>query len=98
MENEPRALLEALDVITENLIAYCRKSLGVGSAGIFLSVCAGEESIRREHFLAFAKPFAFRVFEAISGRGRMNTPHIHGDALSFDDCVDFPADVFNWWD
>lgn len=98
MENEPDALLEALDVITENLIAYCRKSLDIGSAGIFLSVSAGEESIRREHFLAFVKPFALRVFAAISSRGRMNTAHIHGDALYFDDCLDFPADVFNWWD
>ncbi len=98
MENEPDALLEALDVITENLIAYCRKSLDIGSAGIFLSVSAGEESIRRDHFLTFVKPFAFRVFGAISSRGRMNTAHIHGDALYFDDCVDFPADVFNWWD
>jgi uroporphyrinogen decarboxylase len=98
MESEPDALLEALDVVTENLIAYCRKSLEIGSAGIFLSVSAGEESIRRDRFLTFAKPFAFRVFEAISGRGRMNTAHIHGEALHFDDCVDFPADVFNWWD
>lgn len=98
MENEPDTLLEALDVITENLIAYCRKSLDTGSAGIFLSVFAGEESICREHFLKFAKPFVSRVFEAISGRGRMNTAHLHGDALHFDDCLDFPADVFNWWD
>jgi uroporphyrinogen decarboxylase len=98
MENEPDALLEALDVITENLIAYCRKSLDIGSAGIFLSVSAGEESIRREHFLEFGKPFASRVFEAISGRGRMNTAHLHGDALHFADCLDFPADVVNWWD
>jgi uroporphyrinogen decarboxylase len=98
MENEPDALLKALDVITENLIAYCRKSLDIGSAGIFLSVSAGEESIRREHFLMFVKPFALRVFKSISGRGRMNTAHIHGDVLYFDDCVDFPADVFNWWD
>ena len=98
MENESEALLEALDVITENLVAYCRKSLDLGSAGIFLSVFAGEESVRREHFLRFVKPFAFRVLEALSGRGRMNTAHLHGEALHFDDCLDFPAAVFNWWD
>lgn len=98
MENEPDALREALDVIAGNLIAYCRKSLEIGSAGMFVSVFAGEEILRREQFLAFVKPFALRLFEAIRGRGRMNTAHLHGDAVYFDDCLDFPADVFNWWD
>ena len=98
MDNEPGAVREALDVITENLIAYCRKSLDLGSAGIFLSVPASREIIGREHFLAFCKPYAHRVLEAISGRGRMNVAHIHGDDLYFDDCLDFPVPVFNWWD
>lgn len=97
-ESDPEAVLEALDIITENLIAYSRKSLEIGSAGIFLSVPAGKESIGREEFLTFVKPFAKRVLEAISGRGRMNTAHLHGDEVHLDDCLDFPADVFNWWD
>jgi uroporphyrinogen decarboxylase len=98
MEEEPDALLEALGVITENLIAYCGKSLDIGSAGIFLSVPAGRELVGRENFLQFVKPFAGRVFEAISGRGAMNTAHIHGDDLHLDDCLDFRAGIFNWWD
>lgn len=98
MENEPDTMLEALDVITENLIAYCMKSLDIGSAGIFLSVPACKEFISRGNFLKFVKPFAHRILEEISGRGVMNTAHIHGDELYLDDCLDFPVDVFNWWD
>ena len=50
MTHEPEALLEALDVITENLISYCKKSLDLGSAGIFMSVPAS-----RLH-MAFSRP------------------------------------------
>jgi uroporphyrinogen decarboxylase len=98
MESEPGAVQDALGVITENLIAYCRRSLDIGSAGIFLSVPASREFMSRDRFLTFVKPHAHRVLEAVSGRGRMNVVHIHGDDLYFDDCLDFPAQVFNWWD
>jgi uroporphyrinogen decarboxylase len=98
MDREPEAVQEALGVITENLIAYCLRSLDIGAAGIFLSVPASREFMTREQFLTFGKPFASRLLEAVSRRGRMNVAHIHGDDLYFDDCLDFPAQVFNWWD
>ena len=98
MESEPEAVRDALGVITENLIAYCLRSLDVGSAGIFLSVPAAREFMSRDRFLTFVKPFARQVLEAVSGKGRMNVAHIHGDDLYFDDCLDFPVPVFNWWD
>jgi uroporphyrinogen decarboxylase len=66
MENEPEALLEALDVVADNLIAYCKKSLAIGTAGIFMSVPAAAELISRENFLKFVKPPAMKVFEAAS--------------------------------
>lgn len=98
MANEPEALLEALDIVTDNLIAYCQKSLSIGTAGIFMSVAAAAEIVTREEFLKFVKPFALRVFEAIAGLGKMNTAHIHGESLFFDDVLNFPVDIFNWWD
>jgi uroporphyrinogen decarboxylase len=98
MTNEPETLLETLDIVTDNLIAYCKKSIRIGSAGIFMSVPAAEELVTHEEFTKFVKPFAMRVFEAISGLGQMNTAHIHGEKLFFDDVLDFPVDIFNWWD
>jgi uroporphyrinogen decarboxylase len=98
MAEEPDATLEALDVVADNLIAYCKKSLSIGSAGIFMSVPAASEIVTREEFLKFVKPPAMKVFGAISDLGRMNTAHIHGDHLFFDDVVDFPVNVFSWWD
>lgn len=98
MEEEPRAVLAALDGIAENLCAYCERSIAAGSAGIFLSIAAGKEMIGREPFLRFVKPFAVRVLASVRGKALLNTAHLHGEDLWFDDCIDLPADAFNWWD
>jgi uroporphyrinogen decarboxylase len=98
MAQESDALLEALDIVADNLIAYCKKSLAIGTAGIFMSVAAADELISRENFLKFVKPPAMKVFKAIFGLAKMNTAHIHGDNLYFDDVLDFPVHIFNWWD
>lgn len=98
MEEEPEALLRALEVITENLIGYCKRSLDLGSAGIFLSIPAGKEILSRERFLKFVKPFCHRLLAAVSHLGKMNTAHIHGDDLFFEDVLDLPVQVLSWWD
>jgi uroporphyrinogen decarboxylase len=97
-QNEPEALHAALEAVAENLIAYSWKALEIGAAGIFMSVPAAKEIVSRDVFLTFVKPYATKVFAAISGPGRMNTAHIHGDDLYMDDCLDFPVNVFSWWD
>jgi uroporphyrinogen decarboxylase len=98
MADAPDAMLAALDIIADNLIEYCKKSLSLGTAGIFMSMYAARELITRENFLRFVKPPAMKVFSAISGLGKMNTAHIHGEDLFFEDVLDFPVAVFNWWD
>jgi uroporphyrinogen decarboxylase len=98
MVDEPDALLAALDIVADNLIEYCKKSLSIGTAGIFMSLPAARELINRENFLRFVKPPAVKVFEAISSLGKMNTAHIHGEDLYFDDVLDLPVDIFSWWD
>ena len=98
MVDEPDALLAALDIVADNLIEYCKKSLSIGTAGIFMSLPAASELISRENFLRFVKPPTMKVFEAISGLGKMNTAHIHGADLYFDDVLDLPVDIFSWWD
>ncbi len=98
MTEAPEALVTALDIVADNLIAYCRTSLRIGSAGIFLSIPAAAEFVSREEFLKFVKPPAMKIFNAIADRGRMNTVHVHGTQLFFDDCLDFPVPIFSWWD
>ena len=98
MEEAPEALLEALDAVADTLIDYCKQSLAIGSAGIFMSVPAASEIVTHDDFLTFVKPPAMKVLSAISAAGKMNTAHIHGQNLFIYDCLDFPVQVFSWWD
>lgn len=98
MANEPNALLDALEIVTDNLVDYCKRSIAAGSAGIFLSVPAAAEILSRDDFLTFVKPFSQRILQSINGLGRMNTTHIHGEDLFFEDVLDLPTEIFSWWD
>ena len=98
MNEEPDALLEALSIVTDNVIEYAKESLRSGSAGIFLSVLASSDQISRENFLKFEKPFAMRVFDAVKDQGIMNTAHIHGHNIYTEDILDFPVSVLSWED
>jgi uroporphyrinogen decarboxylase len=98
MAQAPDAVLEALDRVADNLIEYSKTVIGLGAAGIFLSIPAGAEIVTRQEFLTFVKPFAQKILAAISPLGKMTTLHVHGKELFFDDVLDLPAPVFNWWD
>ncbi len=98
MENEPQALLAALEIVTENLTAYCKRSLERGAAGIFLSIPAASEIVSRDHFLRFVKPFSAKLLKAVFDLGKMNTAHIHGEDLFFEEILDLPVQVLSWWD
>lgn len=98
MKEEPDAVLKALSIVTDNVIAYAKESIKAGSAGIFLSVLASSDQMSREDFLKFEKPFAMRVFEAVKDLGTMNTAHIHGHSIYTDDVLDFPVSIISWED
>lgn len=97
-KNNPRELAKALNVVAENLIAYCRRSIQNGSSGIFMSVLASKEQIDKKLFTQFVKPSAMRVFKAIKGLAPMNTAHIHGDKIFANDVLDFPVPIMSWED
>ena len=98
MAEAPDALLAALDRVSDNLIDYAKTVIGLGASGIFLSIPAGPEIVTREEFLTFVKPFARKVLEATHPLTTMNTLHVHGKELFFEETLDLPAHVFNWWD
>jgi uroporphyrinogen decarboxylase len=98
MQASPDALLAALERVNENLIAYCRKTLSLGASGIFLTIPAGSEILDQDAFITFVKPFAQQLLEAVASHGPMTTLHVHGKDLFFDEVLDLPAPIFNWWD
>jgi uroporphyrinogen decarboxylase len=97
-EEEPQALMDALEIVTQNLISYCRLSLTAGAAGIFMSTLASRDQLTAEIYRKFAKPFAAKVFEAIRNDAPMNTAHIHGHSIYMEDALEFPVSVFSFED
>jgi uroporphyrinogen decarboxylase len=98
VEEAPDALLGALDVITENVIAYCKEALKRGAAGIFLSTFGAEKQMPREQYLTFALPFVRRILEETKESAFMNTVHVHDYGIYTDDVVDLPAHIISYED
>jgi len=98
MREHPAELEAALAVVNDNLIRYARASLARGAAGIFLSVPATEESLTREQYERFMRPFDLALLEAIRGRGECHVLHAHGERLYWDRLLEYPVQALSWAD
>lgn len=98
MADHPAAVLTALGVINFTLIQYALASLERGSAGIFLSVPATEESLSLEQYEKFMRPFDLEFLRAIQGKGECHILHAHGEKLYFDRLLDYPVQAISWAD
>ena len=95
---EPDAVLSALEVITRNIIDYCKEALRRGCAGMFISTFGSQKQMDRDVYLKFALPFVRQIFEAIEDKAIMNTAHVHDYGIYTDDVVDLPVHVLSYED
>jgi uroporphyrinogen decarboxylase len=98
MREHPAALERALGVVNENLTRYARASLDAGAAGIFLSAPATEESLDRDQFERFMRPYDLALLEAIRERGECHILHAHGNRLHWSRLLDYPVHAISWAD
>jgi uroporphyrinogen decarboxylase len=98
MTEAPDRLEAALRAVNDTLIRYALGSLERGAAGIFFSVPASAESLTREQFERFMRPFDLALLEAVRGRGECHVLHAHGSALYLDRLLDYPVQVLSWAD
>ncbi len=98
LQEAPDAVHDALDVVTENLIAYCHKALTAGAAGIFISTFGSEDQLEHRIFTEFVKPYVVRILKAVHDKGILNTAHIHDTRIYVDDVVDLPVQVMSYED
>jgi uroporphyrinogen decarboxylase len=95
-DENPTALLHALDVITASEINHAKLAVSGGAAGVFLSVAnADGASLSRADYEKFSLPFDRRVLEAVSG-ARLNILHVHVAPAYLDLFQRFSAQVFNY--
>lgn len=98
VDESPQAVLDALEIISDNIIAYCKEAFKLGSSGIFMSTFGSKKQMPRDRYLTFAKPFAMKVFEAVKSLGPMNTAHVHDEGIYVDDVLDFPVPIISYED
>lgn len=94
----PDAVLAALDVITDNVLAYCKEVIRRGAAGVFISTFSAEAQMPKEQYMTFAYPFVKRIFTELAGQGIMNTIHLHDYGIWVDEMVQIPAQIISYED
>lgn len=95
---QPEAVLAALDVVTENVIDYCLAALKRGAAGVFVSTFSASKQMPKERYMRFAFPYVKRLFEAVQGKGIMNTAHLHDYGIFVDEMITLPVEIISYED
>ena len=59
---------------------------------------SAQESLTREQYERFMRPFDLAFLEAIRGRGECHVLHAHGERLYWDRLLDYPVQAISWAD
>lgn len=95
-QENPDALLNALNVITRSEIEHAKRAIEVGASGILLAVAnPNRQQLSPEDYRKFSGPFDKRILEAVSG-AKLNTLHLHWQPEYVDLFRSFPAPVLNF--
>jgi uroporphyrinogen decarboxylase len=94
-----RLVEDALEAITETILAFMEACFREGAEGIFYSVQAASHAFHTEaEYARFGEPHDRRILEAVREGSRLTVLHCHGERLMFERLAALPADVWNWDD
>jgi uroporphyrinogen decarboxylase len=95
-KDNPQALLDALDAITQSQIKHVKRALDIGASGILLSVAnANAAEMSLDNYRRFSSPFDKRLLEAASG-SRLTFLHLHVEEPYLAEFRDFDFPVINY--
>ena len=95
-DENPTALLNALDVITKSEIAHAKRAFSTGAAGVLYSVAnANAAELSPEDYRKFSLPFDRQFLEGISG-AKLNILHLHVEPAYLAYFDGFPAPILNY--
>jgi uroporphyrinogen-III decarboxylase len=95
-DENPQALLDAVDAITQSEINHAKLALRAGASGVLLSVAnANRRELSPEDYKKFSAPFDKRILEAIAG-AKLNILHLHVEPEYLALFRDFPATAINY--
>ncbi len=95
-QENPRALLNALDVITQSEIHHTRRAMAAGAAGVLYSVAnADAQEMSPADYQKFSRPFDKRFLEGVAG-AKLNILHLHVEPPYLSQFLDFNAPIINY--
>ncbi len=95
LREDPEALHEGLEIITDVQVAFVRNVLAAGADGVFFSTqMATTDLLTREEYEEFGRPYDLRMLDE-AGAGQILL-HIHGVNVMFDLFDDYPVQIVNW--
>lgn len=98
LREDPNALHQGLEIITDVTSRFAAETLPAGADGVFFATqCASTEYLTVEEYEEFGRPYDLRVLDAVR-RADFRILHIHGTAIMFDELTDYPVDMLNWHD
>lgn len=98
MRRNSDALHEGLKRITETTIRFLEEVIKTGIDGIFYAVQHGQyRLLSTAEFEAFCRPYDLQILESAQGLW-LNMLHLHGEAVMFDQALDYPVSILNWHD
>ncbi len=100
IRTSPKAILEALEAITETLVRYGAAVIQAGADGVFFATQTGSPDVMaRDDKAQFGLLYARRALESLTGRSAFTLLHIHGKGIYFDDLVGaLSVHAVNWHD
>jgi uroporphyrinogen decarboxylase len=94
----PQALMDALDIITQSQIHHIRRALGSGASGILLSIAnANAREMSVDDYTKFSAPFDKRLMAAAGG-AKLSFLHLHVEEPYLSRFHAFEAPVINYSD
>lgn len=95
LREDPEALHQGLEVITDVTAAFVREVMGAGADGVFFSTqMATTDLLTVEEYEEFGRPYDLRILEAAAGG--LTFLHLHGQNVMFDLIANYPIQILNW--
>jgi uroporphyrinogen decarboxylase len=98
MRQHPDLLHAGLQRITDTTIRFLKEAVKTGIDGVFYAVQHGQYGLlTSDEFDEFCRAYDLQVLEAAQGLW-LNLLHLHGEAVMFDQVLDYPVQIINWHD
>lgn len=99
LKENPQAVTDALEAITETTLAFAEACFREGAEGFFYSIQAASAAFHTEdEYRRFGEPYDRRILGAARARSKLTILHAHGERLMFDRLASLPAHAWNWDD